>query len=57
MHPGDVIAEAAQQDIKTPKELSERVKQAKKAAKPLLLLVNRQDEIQFVAITFGKKKE
>jgi len=53
---GDVISEAAQQDVKTSKDLSDRVKEAKKANKPLLLLVNRKDDLQFVAITFGKKK-
>ncbi len=53
---GDVISEAAQQDIKTPKDLIEQVKQAKKENKPLLLLINRNDDLRFVAITFGKKK-
>jgi serine protease Do len=53
---GDVIAEAAQQEVKSPKELAERAKQAKKEGKPLLLLINRKEELQFVAITFGKKK-
>lgn len=52
---GDVIAEVAQQDVKAPKELAELVKQAKKENKPLLLLVNRKDDLRFVAITFGKK--
>jgi serine protease Do len=55
--PGDVISEAAQKDIQTPKELSESAKTAKKNSKPLLLLVNRKDELQFIAISFGKKKE
>jgi serine protease Do len=54
---GDVISEAAQQDVKTPKDLIEKVKSAKKNNKPLLLLVNRKDELQFIAITFGKKKD
>ena len=53
---GDVISEAGQQEVKSPKDLTERVKQAKKDGKPLLLLINRKDELQFVAITFGKKK-
>jgi serine protease Do len=53
---GDVISEAAQQEVKSAKDLNEQVKQAKKANKPLLLLVNRKDDLQFIAITFGKKK-
>jgi serine protease Do len=53
---GDVISQAAQQDIKTPKDLVEQIKQAKKGSKPLLLLVNRKDDLRYVAITFGKKK-
>lgn len=53
---GDVISEAGQQEVKSPKDLNERIKQAKKGTKPLLLLINRKDDIQFVAITFAKKK-
>ncbi|MFA5041656.1 MAG: Do family serine endopeptidase, partial [Bdellovibrionales bacterium] len=53
---GDVISEAAQQDVKTPKDLADCAKQAKKEGKPLLMLVNRKDELQFVAITMEKKK-
>ncbi len=56
LQPGDVIGEAGQQDVKTPKALAERAKQAKKDGKPLLLLVNRKDELQYVAIALGKKK-
>jgi serine protease Do len=53
---GDVISEAAQQDVKSAKDLEARVKEAKKDNKPLLLLVNRKDDLRFVAVTFGKKK-
>jgi serine protease Do len=56
IQPGDVISEAAQQEVKTPKELIAQVKEAKKSMKPLLLLINRKDDLQFVAITFAKKK-
>lgn len=56
VQPGDVITEAAQQEVKTAKALKEIVAQAKKEGKPLLLLVNRQDDLRFVAINFGKKK-
>jgi serine protease Do len=53
---GDVISEASQQDLKTPKDLIEQIKQSKKSSKPLLLLINRKDDLRYVAITFGKKK-
>ncbi|MDP9127442.1 MAG: DegQ family serine endoprotease [Pseudomonadota bacterium] len=56
IQPGDVISEAGQQDIKAPKDLIEQVKQAKKENRPLLLLINRKDDLRYVAITFGKKK-
>jgi hypothetical protein len=51
-----VITEAAQQEVKTPKDLIDQIKQAKKGTKPLLLLINRKDDLRYVAITFGKKK-
>jgi serine protease Do len=53
---GDAITEAAQQDIKTPKDLEEQAKEAKSDGKPLLLLINRKNDLRFVAITFDKKK-
>ncbi len=54
---GDVVSEAAQQDVKNVGDLAEQVKEAKKDSKPLLLLVNRKDDLRFVAISFGKKKK
>ena len=56
LQPGDVIAEAAQTEVKTAQDLIDRAKTAKKNSKPLLLLINRKDELQYVAIAFGKKK-
>jgi serine protease Do len=53
---GDVISEAAQQDVKAVKDLEDRVKDAKKDNRPLLLLINRKDDLRYVAVTFGKKK-
>jgi serine protease Do len=53
---GDVVSQAAQEDVKEPKDLIEQVKSAKKDSKPLLLLINRKEDLRFVAITFGKKK-
>ena len=54
--PGDVIVEAGQQEVKAAKDLAERAKLAKKGGKPLLLLINRKDDLQYVAINFGKKE-
>lgn len=54
---GDVIQEASQHEIKSVKDLTEQAKQAKKDGKPLLLLVNRKDDLRFVAIPMGKKKD
>ncbi len=53
---GDVISEAGQQEVKSAKDLIERARQSKKDGKPLLLLINRKDDLQFVAITLDKKK-
>ncbi len=52
---GDVISEAGQQEIKTPKDLADQAGTAKKDKKPLLLLINRQGDLQYIAIGFGKK--
>lgn len=53
---GDVISEAGQVEIKSSKDLIEQVRTAKKNGKPLLLLVNRKDDLQFIAISLAKKK-
>ncbi|MDD5586127.1 MAG: DegQ family serine endoprotease [Alphaproteobacteria bacterium] len=55
IQPGDIISEASQQDIKTPKDLMEAVKLAKKDSKPVLLLVDRKGDLRFVAINLNKK--
>lgn len=54
---GDVISEAAQQDVRTAATLSDLAKKAKKEARPLLLLVDRKGDLRFVAISFEKKKK
>jgi serine protease Do len=54
--PGDVISEAAQQPVKSAKDLTELAQKAKKDSKPLLLLINRKDDLQYIAVSFGKKK-
>jgi serine protease Do len=53
---GDVITEASQQEVKSVASLVDQVKKAKDGNKPLLLLVNRKDDLRFVAISFSKKK-
>lgn len=56
IQPGDVVTECGQQEVKSPKAFAEQVKAAKKDGKPLLLLVSRQDDLRYVAISFNKKK-
>lgn len=58
LNPGDVISEAAQEEVKSAKMLSEQAQAAKKAGKPLLILVDRKGDLRFIAISFekGKKK-
>ncbi len=51
---GDVITEAGQQKVQTVADLEERIEAAKEAGrKSLLLLVRRQDEPRFVALSLG----
>ncbi|MDD3288927.1 MAG: DegQ family serine endoprotease [Alphaproteobacteria bacterium] len=52
---GDVISEASQQEVATVAALNEMIQKAKKDNKPLLLLVDRKNELRFVAISFAKK--
>lgn len=58
LNPGDVISEAAQEEVKSAKALNEQAQAAKKAGKPLLILVDRKGDLRFIAISFekGKKK-
>jgi serine protease Do len=51
MRPGDVIVEVAQEEVKTPSQISDRIADAKKAGrKSVLLLVDRQGDLRFVAL-------
>lgn len=51
MRAGDVIVEVAQEQVKEPKDVAEKVKKAKAAGrKSVLLLVDRQGDLRFVAI-------
>jgi len=48
---GDVIVEVAQEQVKDPKDVADRVKKAKGAGrKSVLMLVDRQGDLRFVAI-------
>ncbi len=51
VRPGDVIVEVGQEEVKTPSEVADRVEQAREAGrKSVLVLVDRQGELRFVAI-------
>lgn len=51
MRAGDVIVEVAQEQVKDPKEVADRVKKAKDAGrKSVLMLIDRQGDLRFVAI-------
>ncbi|MGH7031260.1 MAG: DegQ family serine endoprotease, partial [Stellaceae bacterium] len=51
VRPGDVIMEAAQQEVKRPQDVASRIDQEKKAGrKSILLLVERQGDLRFIAL-------
>jgi len=51
VRPGDMIMEAAQEEVKNPGEISSRIDEAKKSGrKSILLLVERQGDLRFVAL-------
>jgi serine protease Do len=51
VHPGDLIMEAAQEEVKNPQDLSAKIDEAKKSGrKSILLLVERQGDLHFVAL-------
>jgi serine protease Do len=53
--PGDVIIEAAQSEVKSPDQLAKEVAAAQKSGrKSILLLVNRQGDLRFVAIRLDR---
>jgi serine protease Do len=50
-HPGDLIMEAAQEEVKNPQDLATKIEAAKKSGrKSILLLVERQGDLRFVAL-------
>jgi serine protease Do len=51
VHPGDLIMEAAQAEVKNPQDVSSKIDEAKKSGrKSILLLVQRQGDLHFVAL-------
>jgi serine protease Do len=51
VRPGDMIMEAAQEEVRNPGEISSRIDEAKKSGrKSILLLVERQGDLRFVAL-------
>jgi serine protease Do len=54
LRPGDVIVEVGQEPVASPSDVADRVKKAKDSGmKALLLLVDRQGELQFLALNIG----
>jgi serine protease Do len=51
VRPGDLIMEAAQEEVKNPGEISSKIEEAKKSGrKSILLLVERQGDLRFIAL-------
>jgi len=51
LQPGDVVLEAGQDPVNTPKELAEKVEEARSSGKRnILLMVERQGDLRFVAL-------
>src|SRR5271170_1079808 len=51
VRPGDLIMEAAQEEVKSPGEVSSKIEEAKKSGrKSILMLVERQGDLRFIAL-------
>jgi serine protease Do len=51
VRPGDIIAEVAQQEVKTPAQVTARIEEARKAGrKSILLLIDRAGDLRFIAL-------
>jgi serine protease Do len=51
VRPGDIIAEVAQQEVKTPDQVTARIDEARKAGrKSILLLIDRAGDLRFIAL-------
>jgi serine protease Do len=56
LKPGDVIAEAAQKEMKDPKDFAALAKEAAANKRPLLMLIDRAGDLRFVAVNPIEKK-
>ncbi|CAK0739548.1 putative periplasmic serine endoprotease DegP-like [uncultured Gammaproteobacteria bacterium] len=55
LRPGDVIVEVSQQEVTNPTEVADRVKKAREEGKKsVLMLVDHQGELRFVALPLGE---
>lgn len=54
---GDVIVQIGQKDVTTPAETLQLVKAAKDTGKPILLLINRNDDLRFIAVPLKKTEK
>jgi serine protease Do len=55
MRPGDIIVEVGQEEVKTPADIRSKVEKARQAGrKSVLLLVDRQGEMRFIALRIDK---
>jgi serine protease Do len=55
LRPGDLITEAAQAEVKNPDEVAKEIADAKKSGrKSILLLVDRQGDLRYVALSLDQ---
>ncbi|MBI1775713.1 MAG: DegQ family serine endoprotease [Proteobacteria bacterium] len=55
VRPGDIVVEVGQEEVKTPADIQSRVQKARQAnRKSILLLVDRQGEMRFIALRIDK---
>ena len=55
VRPGDIIVEVGQEEVKTPADIRAKVEKARQAGrKSVLLLVDRQGEMRFIALRIDK---
>jgi serine protease Do len=56
LQPGDVLLEVAQQEVTTPQQLADKIKEAQDSGKKsVLLLLNRGGDLRFVALKLDEK--
>ncbi|MBI1206577.1 MAG: Do family serine endopeptidase [Azospirillum sp.] len=57
MHPGDVIVEVSQQAVGNPADIAAKIQKARDEGKrSVLMLVDRQGDLRFVALAIGDEK-